>query len=76
MAIAEKTGGVPALTAVLMISTAITGACLASYVLRLVGIKEWHPRGFAMADGSRYRHGDRVSGERDYRNLRQPCDGT
>jgi predicted murein hydrolase (TIGR00659 family) len=48
MAIAEKTGGVPALTAVLTISTGITGACLASYVLRLVGIKEWHARGFAM----------------------------
>jgi predicted murein hydrolase (TIGR00659 family) len=48
MAIAEKTGGVPALTAVLTISTGITGACLASYVLRLVGINEWHARGFAM----------------------------
>jgi len=48
MAIAEKTGGVPALTAVLTISTGITGACLASYVLRLIGIKEWHARGFAM----------------------------
>ena len=48
MAIAEKTGGVPALTAVLTISTGITGACLAGYVLRLVGIKEWHARGFAM----------------------------
>ena len=41
-------GGVPALTAVLTISTGITGACLASYVLRLVGVKEWHARGFAM----------------------------
>src|SRR6476646_1835299 len=48
MAIAEKPGGVPALTAVLTISTGITGACLAGYVLRLLGIKEWHARGFAM----------------------------
>ena len=48
MAIAEKIGGVPALTAVMTISTGITGACLAGYVLRLVGIKEWHARGFAM----------------------------
>ena len=48
MAIAGRIGGVPALTAVLTISTGITGACLASYVLRLVGVKEWHARGFAM----------------------------
>jgi len=48
MAIAGRTGGVPALTAVLTISTGITGACLASYVLRLVGVKDWHARGFAM----------------------------
>jgi predicted murein hydrolase (TIGR00659 family) len=48
MAISGKIGGVPALTAVLTISTGITGACLASYVLRLVGLKEWHARGFAM----------------------------
>ena len=48
MAVSGKIGGVPALTAVLTISTGITGACLASYVLRLVGVKEWHARGFAM----------------------------
>jgi putative effector of murein hydrolase len=48
MAISGKIGGVPALTAVLTISTGITGACLASYVLRLVGVTEWHARGFAM----------------------------
>ena len=48
MAISEKIGGVPALTAVLTILTGITGACLASYVLPIVGIKEWHARGFAM----------------------------
>ena len=48
MAISGRIGGIPALTAVLTISTAITGACLASHVLRLVGVKEWHARGFAM----------------------------
>jgi predicted murein hydrolase (TIGR00659 family) len=48
MAISGKIGGVPALTAVLTISTGITGACLAGYVLRLVGVEEWHARGFAM----------------------------
>ena len=48
MAISGRIGGIPALTAVLTISTGITGACLASYVLRLVGVKVWHARGFAM----------------------------
>jgi predicted murein hydrolase (TIGR00659 family) len=48
MAISERTGGIPALTGVLTISTGITGACLASYVLSLAGVKEWHARGFAM----------------------------
>jgi len=48
MAISGRIGGIPALTAVLTISTGITGACLAGYVLRLVGVKEWHARGFAM----------------------------
>ena len=48
MAISERIGGIPALTGVLTISTGITGACLASYVLGLVGVKEWHARGFAM----------------------------
>jgi predicted murein hydrolase (TIGR00659 family) len=48
MAISGQIGGIPALTAVLTISTGITGACLASYVLRLAGVREWHARGFAM----------------------------
>ena len=43
-----KSAACPALTAVLTISTGITGACLAGYVLRFVGVKEWHARGFAM----------------------------
>jgi predicted murein hydrolase (TIGR00659 family) len=48
MAISGRIGGTPALTAVLTISTGITGACLAGYVLRLVGVTQWHARGFAM----------------------------
>lgn len=48
MAISERIGGIPALTAVLTISTGIAGACLASYLLPLSGVKEWHARGFAM----------------------------
>ena len=42
MAISGRVGGIPALTAVLTIATGIIGACLATYVLRLVGVKEWH----------------------------------
>jgi len=48
MAISGRIGGIPALTAVLTISTGIMGACLAGYILRLAGVKEWHARGFAM----------------------------
>jgi len=48
LSISGQIGGVPALTAVLTISTGITGACLASYVLRLAGVRQWHARGFAM----------------------------
>jgi len=48
MAISGRIGGIPALTAVLTIATGILGACIASYVLRFVGVKEWHARGFAM----------------------------
>src|ERR1043165_8592691 len=48
IAISGKIGGLPALTAVLTIFTGITGACLAGYVLRVAGVKEWHARGFAM----------------------------
>ena len=48
MAISGRIGGIPALSAVLTISTGITGACLASYILSCVCVKEWHARGFAM----------------------------
>ena len=48
MAISERIGGIPALTGVLTIATGITGACLASYVLGLAGVKQSHARGFAM----------------------------
>jgi predicted murein hydrolase (TIGR00659 family) len=48
MAISGRIGGIPALTAVLTISTGIMGACLAGYVLRLIGVTQSHARGFAM----------------------------
>ena len=48
MAISGQIGGIPPLTAVLTISTGILGACLANYVFKIAGVKEWSARGFAM----------------------------
>lgn len=48
MGIAESTGGLPSLTAALVILTGITGAVLGSYVLNLVRVKDWRARGLAM----------------------------
>src|SRR5262249_5922790 len=45
MAISGQIGGIPPLTAVLTISTGILGACLANYVFRFTGVKEWSARG-------------------------------
>jgi putative effector of murein hydrolase len=64
MAISGRIGGIPALTAVLTISTGITGACVAGYVLQLAGVKEWYARGFAMGLSSHWhRHCSRLSRE-------------
>jgi putative effector of murein hydrolase len=76
MAISGRIGGVPALTAVLTISTGITGACLAGYVLRFVGVKEMARTRFRDGPGEpRHRHRSCLSGERGGRNLRRPRDG-
>jgi len=48
MGIAEATGGLPSLTAVLVILTGITGAVLATWTLDLLGIKDWRARGLAI----------------------------
>ena len=48
MGIAEQLGGLPSLTAVLVILTGITGAVLGPFVLNLVKIKDWRARGLAM----------------------------
>lgn len=48
MGISEQTGGLPSLTAVLVILTGITGAVLGTYTLNLVRIKDWRARGLAM----------------------------
>lgn len=46
--IAERIGGSPTLTAVLVILTGITGAVIATPLLNLLRIKDWRARGFAV----------------------------
>lgn len=47
MAIAEQIGGVPALTAVLVILTGITGAILVTPLMNAMGLRDYAARGFA-----------------------------
>jgi predicted murein hydrolase (TIGR00659 family) len=47
--IAEKIGGAPTLTAVLVILTGITGAVFATPLLNLMGIRDWRARGLGVA---------------------------
>ncbi len=48
MGIAEQIGGLPSLTAVLVILTGILGATFGSWTLDLVRVKDWRARGLAM----------------------------
>lgn len=52
MAIAEGLGGLPSLTAVLVIVTGIMGAMLGPLMLDLVGIRDWRARGMAIGVAS------------------------
>lgn len=52
MGISERLGGLPSLTAVLVIATGILGAALGPLVLNLAGVKDWAARGFAMGTGA------------------------
>ncbi|GAB4363482.1 MAG: LrgB family protein [Oricola sp.] len=52
MGISESLGGLPSLTAVLVIATGILGAAVGPLVLTLVGVKDWAARGFAMGTGA------------------------
>lgn len=52
MGIAEKLGGLPSLTAVLVISTGILGAMLGPPILNLLGIANWPARGLAIGTAS------------------------
>ena len=52
MGIAEKIGGLPSLTAVLVILTGMTGAMLTTYTLNLLGVRDWRARGLAIGVAS------------------------
>ncbi len=48
MAVSERIGGAPSLTAVLVILTGIVGAVVATPLLNLLGVRDWRARGFAV----------------------------
>jgi predicted murein hydrolase (TIGR00659 family) len=52
MGIAERLGGLPSLTAVLVILTGILGAMMGTFILNILGIKDWAARGLAMGTAS------------------------
>jgi predicted murein hydrolase (TIGR00659 family) len=52
MGITERLGGLPSLTAVLVIATGILGAMLGPLLLNLIGIKTWDARGLAIGTAS------------------------
>ncbi|MFZ2100943.1 MAG: LrgB family protein [Oricola sp.] len=52
MGISDRLGGLPSLTAVMVIATGIVGAALGPLVLNLAGVKDWASRGFAMGTGA------------------------
>ena len=48
MGIAERSGGLPSLTAGLVIITGILGATIGTPLFNAMGVKDWRARGFAM----------------------------
>ncbi|RMH47792.1 MAG: LrgB family protein [Alphaproteobacteria bacterium] len=52
MGVAERLGGSPTLTAVLVIATGIAGAVMATPLLDAMGIRDWRARGFAVGVAS------------------------
>lgn len=52
MGISQQLGGLPSLTAVLVILTGILGAMLGPPVMNLLGIKDWAARGLAIGTAS------------------------
>lgn len=52
MGISEQLGGLPSLTAVLVILTGIFGAMSGPFILNLIGVKDWAARGLAIGTAS------------------------
>jgi predicted murein hydrolase (TIGR00659 family) len=52
MGITEQLGGLPSLTAVLVILTGILGATFGPAVLNLIGVRDWAARGLALGTAS------------------------
>lgn len=48
MAISENLGGLPSLTAALVIATGIVGAIVVTPLMNLMGVRDWAARGFAV----------------------------
>lgn len=52
MGISEQLGGIPSLTAVIVILTGIVGATLGPLVLNALGVRDWSARGLAIGTAS------------------------
>ena len=52
MGIAEKIGGIPALSAVFAVLTGMIGALSGKYLFDLLGVRDWAARGFALGTAS------------------------
>jgi predicted murein hydrolase (TIGR00659 family) len=48
MGIAEKIGGLPAIAAIMVLVTGVSGAMMGRYVLNAVGVRDWRARGLAV----------------------------
>ncbi len=48
MGVSERLGGLPSLTAALVILTGVVGAMTATPLLNLLGVRDWRARGFAV----------------------------
>jgi len=76
MGITEKMGGLPSLTAVLVVSTGIIGRVTAKYVLDFLHLRDHSVRGFRRGRrGPRHRHRARLPAKRGGRRLRRTWDG-
>ena len=52
MGISERLGGLPSLTAVMVLLTGVFGAMLGPPILNLLGVKSWAARGLAIGTAS------------------------